>query len=88
MLSLVTAAEQQYRHETWSRDREQALLVAIRSRAAAQTVAVQAAAVPQAGAVSRPSVAFAPRLQRAAWARPIGARARAAEACATACAVA
>lgn len=36
MLSLVTAAEQQYRHDTWSRDRELALLASIRDRRAAE----------------------------------------------------
>lgn len=72
MLSLVTAAEQQYRHDTWARDRELALLVSIRERRAAE-----AAAVPP-----------RPRPRRAAWARPIGVRLAPAEVCTTACAAA
>jgi hypothetical protein len=73
MLSLVTAAEQQYRHDTWARDRELALLASIRERRAAER---------------EPRVAARPRPQRAAWARPIGVRLAPAEVCTTACAVA
>lgn len=76
MLSLVTAAEHQYRHDTWSRDRDQAILVSIRARHAALADA-QAA-----------QVAARPRPQPATWARPIGARLSAPEVCTTACAVA
>lgn len=76
MLSLVTAAEHQYRHDTWSRDRDQAILVSIRARHAAQ----EEARASQAVAPTRP--------QPAAWARPIGARLSAPEVCTTACAVA
>jgi len=50
-------AEQQYRHDTWSRDREHALLASIRER---KTVVAH-----------RPARAVA-RPQRVAWARPIG----------------
>lgn len=76
MLSLVTAAEQQYRHESTWRDRELALIVAIRDRRAALAAAP---AMP---------VAAPARLPRAAWARPIGARLATADVCTTACAVA
>ncbi len=73
MLSLVTAAEQQYRHDTWVRDRERALLASIRDRRAAEQAA--RAAAPR-------------RARRTAWARPIGVRLAPAEVCTTACAVA
>ncbi|MCP2636202.1 hypothetical protein K0817_006415 [Microbacterium sp. HD4P20] len=78
MLSLVTAAEHQYRHDTWTRDREIALLASIREHRAAEP--------EQAPAVS-PPVAVVPRVKRAAWPRPIGAH-RAADACTTVCATA
>ncbi|KJL45212.1 MULTISPECIES: hypothetical protein [Microbacterium] len=54
----VYAAEQQYRHDTWSRDREHAILASIRERRTA-------------AAVRRPARVIA-RPQRVAWARPIG----------------
>lgn len=74
MLSLVTAAEQQYRHDTWARDRERALLASIRERREAQSAE---RAVP------------ARRVPRGPWARPIGVRLASTEVCATpACAVA
>ncbi|WP_169581909.1 MULTISPECIES: hypothetical protein [Microbacterium] len=77
MLSLVTAAEHQYRHDTWSRDRDQAILVAIRARHAALEDARAA------------QVAARPQPQPATWARPIGARLSTPEVCTTtACAVA
>lgn len=72
MLSLVTAAEQQYRHDTRVRDRELAILAAIRERRAAERARFDAP----------------PRVKRAAWARPIGVRLTPAEVCTTACAVA
>ncbi len=72
MLSLVTAAEQQYRHDTWARDRELALLASIRERRAAE-----AAVAPRRD-----------RPRRAVWARPIGVRLAPAEVCTTACAAA
>ncbi|MFB7892717.1 hypothetical protein ACFC1I_11010 [Microbacterium sp. NPDC056044] len=56
----VYAAEQQYRHDTWSRDREHAILASIRERKTAV-----ASRRPSRG-VTRP--------QRVAWARPIGLR--------------
>jgi hypothetical protein len=77
MLSLVTAAEQQYRHETQWRDRELALLASIRDRQRAE-----------AEAAIRVSVAAPARAQRSAWARPIGVRLSTADACTTSCAIA
>lgn len=73
MLSLVTAAEQQYRHEAQWRDRELALLASIRERREAEKIAFAAAPIP-------------PRPQRAAWARPIGVHLAQADSCAPACA--
>lgn len=84
MLSLVTAAEQQYRHDTWSRDRDQALLVSIRARQAAERgLPARAAAASVAPAAVAPAAVAAP-LARAVWARPIGARLTPADACAVA----
>lgn len=76
MLSLVTAAEHQYRHESSVREREQALLVAIRDRRAVLAL------------VDQPVAVVAARPQRAPWARPIGVRLAADEPCPTACAIA
>jgi hypothetical protein len=81
MLSLVTAAEQQYRHDTQWRDRELALLASIRVRREAEAAASAALASAAAAPV-------AARPQRAAWARPIGARLANDDVCTTACAVA
>lgn len=64
MLSLVTAAEHQYRHDVWTRDREIAVLTSIRERRA--PAAVESASVA-------PVERVAPRARRA-WARPIGMR--------------
>ena len=69
MLSLVTAAEQQYRHDTWARDRDIAVLAAIRNRRAP---------APMAPIVVR----VARRHRLAVWARPIGLHS---EECTTAC---
>jgi hypothetical protein len=68
----VYAAEQQYRHDTWTREREHALIAAIRERKIA--------------AVERMPTSRAPRPAQVAWPRPIGLHA--AEKCTTACAVA
>jgi hypothetical protein len=76
MLSLVTAAEHQYRHDMWTRDRENALIASIREHRATQ--------MPP---VAPPRAAAPPRERRAAWARPIGVRA-AGECTTTACAIA
>lgn len=75
MLSLVTAAEHQYRHDVWTRDRELAVLASIRDRRDADHS--NAPLVSAAAAVPR----------RAAWARPIGAPS-AAECAQAACGVA
>lgn len=78
MLSLVTAAEHQYRHDVWTRDREIAVRAAIRERRVPAPVAV----VP---AVAAPVERVAPRARRA-WARPIGMHSSAE--CTTVCATA
>ncbi|NLP83095.1 hypothetical protein HF576_04485 [Microbacterium sp. CFH 90308] len=78
MLSLVTAAEHQYRHDVWTRDRDNALLASIREHRAAEAAAAPVVPSP---------VTAAPRAKRAAWPRPIGAH-RGAEACTTVCATA
>ncbi|KAF2412468.1 hypothetical protein B1729_15015 [Microbacterium sp. B35-04] len=54
----VYAAEQQYRHDTWTREREHALLTAIRERKIA--------------ASERMPTVRAPRPAQVAWPRPIG----------------
>jgi hypothetical protein len=64
MLSLVTAAEHQYRHDTWNRDRDNALLASIRERRLAEAEVV--------APLTAPVVATPARARRAAWARPIG----------------
>lgn len=56
----VFTAEQQYRHDTRTRDREHAILVSIRER---QTVVARHRRTPVQAEI---------RPQRAAWARPIG----------------
>jgi hypothetical protein len=76
MLSLVTAAEHQYRHETSVREREHALLVSIRDRRAGLAL------------IDQPVAVAAARPQRTAWARPIGVRLAVDEPCPTACAIA
>lgn len=73
MLWLVTAAEQQYRHDTRMRDRELAVLASIRDRRAAS--------------VAPRIVRVGPHRKRSVWARPIGLRSEA-ECTTTACAVA
>lgn len=65
MFDLYTA-EQQYRHDTRMRQREQALLASIRERTA-----------PPARLRTRVVRTSAPRSVRAAWPRPIGLRASA-----------
>jgi hypothetical protein len=70
MLSLVTAAEVQYRHDVWSRDRDHAVLAAIRDRR--DDSLFEAAAFPAAPVERIASAARETR--RVGWARPIGAR--------------
>ena len=63
MLSIINAAEVQFRHDVEVRDRELALLASIRERRAARSLLVPTA----------PVVRRAPaRTPRAAWPRPIG----------------
>ncbi|MFC8680054.1 hypothetical protein ACFT30_00940 [Microbacterium ureisolvens] len=72
----VYAAEQQYHHDIWTRDREHQILASIRDRELAALAPHRTTRV----------VAGAARPQRAAWARPIGLRTS--QDCNTACAVA
>lgn len=65
-------ADQQYRHDTWTRDRDHAILASIRERTAVVTRPVIEARV-------------AARPQRVTWARPIGLRAP--DDCSAVCAV-
>ncbi|MDQ7878913.1 hypothetical protein Q9R08_13060 [Microbacterium sp. QXD-8] len=69
----VYAAEQQYRHDTWTREREHALLASIRERKLTATHRM-------------PSIPVVARPARVAWPRPIGLHT--AEECTTVCAVA
>jgi len=63
MLSTITAAETQFRHEDGRRRKEIALLASIRERRAAETRAAEhAAVVPAAWRATA----------RASWPRPIG----------------
>ena len=72
MLSTITAAETQFRHEDGQRRKEIALLASIRERRAASSRADRVATI----------VSAAPRpTARAAWARPIGVAHAAPEAC-------
>lgn len=69
MLSIINAAEAQFRHESETRMREHAVLVSIRERRAARsTVSPAAAVVAPAVETLRPAA----RAARAAWPRPIG----------------
>ena len=83
MLSIVNAAEMQFRHEFETRQRELALLGSIRERRAAQDASAGAVTAPsRASAVNAPvTVGSAPR---AAWARPIGMHVSTATVCAAA----
>jgi len=72
MLSTITAAETQFRHDDGQRRKEIALLASIRERRAAASRADRVATI----------AAVAPRpTARAAWARPIGITHAAPEAC-------
>ena len=59
MLSTITAAETQFRHDDGQRRKEIALLASIRERRAAASRAERVATAPR-------------TIARAAWARPIG----------------
>lgn len=81
MLSIVNAAETQFRFESETRTREHALLASIRERRAAETVHPAVSAEPRRSAFSpRP----AQRGARAEWPRPIGIKNCAETACAIA----
>ncbi len=73
MLSIVNAAEMQFRYETESRGREHALLASIRERRAAETARVaDVVAAPARLATLDEARRVAPRAARASWPRPIG----------------
>ena len=71
MLSIINAAEAQFRHESETRMREHALLVSIRERRAAHDAHTMRSVAPATttafAPVSRPA-----RAARQTWARPIG----------------
>jgi hypothetical protein len=82
MLSIVHAAESQFRFESATRDRERALIASIRGRRAA---ALDAAAFEMAAPVARPEPRrVTARATRTSWARPIGVKTCETAACATA----
>ena len=68
MLSIINAAEAQFRHESETRMREHALLASIRERRAAQTNRVAVAERPR---IATSANSLRPAT-RAAWPRPIG----------------
>jgi hypothetical protein len=72
MLSTITAAEMQYRHDDGQRRKEIALLTSIRERRAAASRADRVTTIVPAAARTT---------ARAAWARPIGVAHAATEAC-------
>jgi hypothetical protein len=71
MLSLVTAAEQQYHHDVWTRDRELAVLASIRDRRDDARFETARLSAGVADVRTAPPAASEPR-RHAAWARPIG----------------
>jgi hypothetical protein len=68
MLSIINAAEAQFRHDTEARMRDHALLISIGERRAAVDGRARSASAPRAVA----PIAAATRAPRQAWARPIG----------------
>lgn len=84
MLSIVNAAEMQFRYETESRGREHALLASIRERRAAENALVAADVVPTPIAALEEPRRVAARTARAAWPRPIGVDTCSTTACAVA----
>ena len=72
MLSIINAAEAQFRHESETRMREHALLASIRERRAAENPQAMASVAPRRAAAVAPAMRPAPRGTPAAWARPIG----------------
>ena len=72
MLSIINAAEAQFRHESETRMREHAMLASIRERRAAQDTQAMASVAPTQVAAFAPATRPALRATREAWARPIG----------------
>ena len=72
MLSIVNAAEMQFRYETESRGREHALLASIRERRIAETAPVADMVAPSRLTTLDEARRVAPRAARASWPRPIG----------------
>jgi hypothetical protein len=68
MLSTITAAETQFRHEYDSRQREINLLASIRERRALESATAPRVAAPR----TRPAAARVSTSSAAGWARPIG----------------
>ena len=75
MLSTITAAETQFRHEYESRQREINLLASIRERRALEAATAASVSAPRTRTVTVPQ---APTPVAAGWARPIGVPAAAA----------
>jgi len=72
MLSIINAAEAQFRHESETRMREHALLASIRERRAAQHTQAMASVPPTQVVAFAPTVRPALRATQESWARPIG----------------
>ncbi len=72
MLSIINAAEAQFRHESETRMREHALLASIRERRAAENTQAKASVAPTGAAALATTMRPAGRATRDAWARPIG----------------
>jgi hypothetical protein len=72
MLSIINAAESQFRHESETRMREHALLASIRERRAAEKTPAMASVAPTRATPIAPTTRPALRATREAWARPIG----------------
>lgn len=83
MLSIINAAEAQFRHESETRMREHALMASIRERRAAESILAPVGVAPRVAA-SAPSPRSVTRAARAAWPRPIGVDTCATTACAVA----
>jgi hypothetical protein len=72
MLSIINAAEAQFRHESETRMREHALLASIRERRAAEKTQSMAPVALTRAAAFAPTMRPALKTTREAWARPIG----------------
>lgn len=71
MLSIINAAEIQFRHESEIRMREHALMASIRERRAAESTHDMGSVAPLTATSARSSQATT-RTAHAAWPRPIG----------------